>query len=325
MTIAVVIPCYRVRRSIDDVLRRVGPEVAAVYVVDDACPNGTGEHVAATCADPRVRVLRNETNLGVGGATVRGWRAALADGATVVVKIDGDGQMDPTLLPRLVRPLLDGEADYAKGNRLAAFAGIRARSRATMPRVRWIGNSLLTFGHKAVSGYWHVADPTNGFTAIHRAALEGLDLDALSPRYFFETDVLCQLNLIDAVVRDVPMPSAYGDEVSSLRVAHTLRDFPPRMLRRLLRRIVWEYFLFDFNVASLEMLAGAPLVLFGLGFGVTRWIIGVRHGRPNTAGTVMLAALPLILGVQLLLAAVSYDVSREPRVPLSRARPSTGA
>src|SRR5438067_1492061 len=270
MKIAVVIPSYRVRRFIDDVLRRIGPEVCAVYVVDDACPEGTGDHVAATSTDPRVRVLRNATNLGVGGATMRGWRAALDDGADVVVKIDGDGQMDPALLPRLVRPILAGEADYAKGNRLAAFAGIRARSRADMPRLRWVGNGLMTFGHKAVSGYWHIADPANGYVAIHRTALEGLDLDALAPRYFFETDVLCQLNLIDAVVYDVPMPSAYGDETSGLRLGHVVRDFPPRMLRRLVRRVAWKYFVFDFNVASLELVAGAALLLFGLAFGSVR-------------------------------------------------------
>jgi dolichol-phosphate mannosyltransferase len=316
--IAVVIPTYRARASICRVIGGIGPEVARIYVVDDACPEGTGAHVDATCVDSRVTVVRNRENLGVGGAMIRGYTEALRDGADVVVKVDADGQMDTALLPRLVQPLLARQADYVKGNRFAAYARTLGRSRRDMPTVRWIGNSVLSFLHKAASGYWNIADPTNGFTAIHRYALAGLDLQRLSRGFFFETDMLFQLNLLNAVVKDVPMPAVYGAEQTNLRVRSVLRDFPPLLFRRFLRRIAYKYFIYDFNVASVELLFGVVLLTLGVTFGAVRWIIGAVQGGENTAGTVMLSALPIILGFQLVLAAVSYDVANVPRTPLIR-------
>ena len=322
MKIAVVIPCYRAKASVCGVIQRIGPQVQWVYVVDDACPEGTGAHVQASCADPRVAVLRNAENLGVGGAMVRGYREALAAGADVIVKVDGDGQMDPALIPQLVQPIVARLADYTKGNRFAAYSRSIRRARAAMPKVRWFGNSVLSFGHKAMSGYWNVVDPTNGYTAIHRYALEGLDLDRVSTGYFFAHDMLFQLNIIGAVVRDGPMAPVYAGEVTSLRIDRVLREFPLLMLRRLVARIVSKYFIYDFNVASIELLFGTLLLLWGVAFGAVRWIVGVNHDEVNTAGTVMLSALPIILGVQLLLAAVSYDVNNVPRTPLVQSQPA---
>lgn len=320
MKVCVVIPCYRARDAVCAVLARIGAEVHSIWVVDDACPEGTGAHVEATCNDPRVTVVYNPMNLGVGGAMARGYRAALDAGADVVVKIDADGQMDPAHLTRLIQPIVAGEADYTKGNRFAAYSRLRHRTSRDMPPVRWFGNSVLSFGHKVMSGYWNIVDPTNGYTAIHRYALEGLDLGALSPGYFFENDMLFQLNLINAVVRDVPLPANYGTEATSLSVRRVLLGFPPRMVHRTLKRIGCKYFLYDFNVASLELLIGGVLVLSGTTFGAIRWVLGVTQGQVNTPGTVMLAALPIILGFQLLLAAVSYDITNVPRTPLTRTR-----
>lgn len=318
MKIGVVVPCYRVRDRVGAVIRALDPSVDVIYVVDDGCPEGTDAHVEATIHDPRVRVLRNAKNLGVGGAVLRGYRQALDDGVDVVVKVDGDGQMDPALMPRLLRPILSGEADYAKGNRFATYAQILGRSRRDMPRMRWFGNNMLSFGHKVVSGYWQIVDPTNGYTAIHRQALRGIDFDDVAQDYFFETDMLCELNLINAVVTDVPMPSICAGEPSRLDVYTVARTFPPRMVRRFVRRILYKYFLIDFNVASLELLFGLLLLGWGVGFGAVRWIAGVAENQVNSAGTVMLAGLPIILGFQLLLAALSYDIANTPRTPLSR-------
>src|SRR5262249_27880450 len=170
--IAAVIPCFRVKRHILEVLAAVPPAVERIYVVDDACPEGTGDLVESAVLDPRVRVLRHVENQGVGAATLTGYRTALADGARVVVRLDADGQMDPALIPRLVAPILDGEADYAKGNRFFELEGLRA-----MPRLRLAGNSLLSFASKLSSGYWNVFDPTNGFTAIHAEVLRRVPLE----------------------------------------------------------------------------------------------------------------------------------------------------
>ena len=305
--IAAVIPCFRVSGQILDVLAAIPPLVERVYAVVDACPDGSGAKVEAECRDPRVRVLRHERNQGVGGATVTGYRAALADGARIVVRLDGDGQMDPALIPRVVRPVLQGEADYAKGNRFYELEGLRA-----MPRLRLFGNSLLSFASKLSSGYWSLFDPNNGFTAIHADVLRELPLDKLARRWFFESDLLFRLGTLRAVVADVPMRARYGDERSSLVVRRVAGEFAWRHLVNTAKRIFYSYYLRDFNIASLEIALGVPLLAFGV------WVESASRGVPATSGTVMLATLPVLVGIQLVLAFLSYDMQNVPRDPLQR-------
>ena len=321
--IAVVIPCYRAAATVLDVIRAVPDEVERIYVVDDFCPDGTAALVDGAVAAPRVVLLRNPENLGVGGAVKKGYREALADGADIVVKLDGDGQMDPAFIPRLTAPIAAGEADYAKGNRFARrhLMPAAAAGGRRMPALRRIGNSLASFFHKGVTGQWGVIDPANGYTAIHRAALEAIDLEATADCYFFETDMLFQLGLAGAVVKDVPLPARYAGEVSSLRVRNVATRFPGLALHRFLKRIALRYFLDDFNVASMQMLIGLPLLLAGTALGFYHWLGALESGVAASAGTVMFAALPIILGFQLMLAAIGYDVARRPDVPLSRRPP----
>lgn len=311
--IAAVIPCFRVKRHILGVLAAIPAAVDRIYVVDDGCPEGSGAAVESGCSDPRVRVLRHERNEGVGGATLTGYRAALEDGATVVVRLDGDGQMDPALIPRLVGPILEGSADYAKGNRFFELEGLRA-----MPPLRLFGNSMLSFASKLSSGYWNVFDPTNGFTAIHATVLRQLPLDKLSHGWFFESDLLFRLGTIRAVVCDVPIPARYGDEESSLVVRRVVGEFAWKHLANTAKRIFYGYYLRNFNIASIEIALGIPLVAFGAWIGVTRWIDGYLHTTPATSGTVMLAALPVLVGIQLMLAFLSYDLQNVPRDVLHR-------
>lgn len=309
--IAVVVPCYREKSRVLDVLARIGDEVARIYVVDDACPEATGEHVRAECKDPRVQVIRHERNRGVGGATLTGYRRALEDGASVLVKLDGDGQMDPALIPVLVAPLVDGRADYAKGNRFYRLEGL-----TRMPVARIVGNLALSFLTKLSSGYWNVFDPTNGFTAIHAEVARELPFERLSERYFFESDMLFRLNIMRAVVVDVPMAARYGGEQSKLAIWRVLPEFAFRNGVNTVKRILYSYFLRDFNVASLELLVGAALLAFGVTFGLARWSESIATGVPATAGTVLVAALPVILGAQMVLAFLSFDVQNVPRTPL---------
>ena len=311
--LAAVIPCFCVKRHILGVLAAIPRSVDRIYVVDDGCPEGSGDAVEACCTDLRVRVLCHERNRGVGAATLTGYRAALEDGATVIVRLDGDGQMDPSLIPRLVRPIADGEADYTKGNRFFELAGLRA-----MPPLRLVGNSILSFASKLSSGYWNVFDPTNGFTAIHAAVLRQLPLDKLSPDWFFESDLLFRLGTIRAVVCDVPIPARYGDEGSSLVVRRVIGSFAWKHLVNAAKRIFYGYYLRNFNIASIEIALGIPLVAFGAWIGVTRWYDGYLHNTPATSGTVMLAALPVLVGIQLVLAFLSYDLQNVPRDVLHR-------
>ena len=313
MRIAVAIPCYKVTQHVLRVIAAIGSEVEAIYAVDDACPDGSGRFIEENNHDSRVRVLYHPHNLGVGGAIVTAYKAAIADGMDIVVKIDGDGQMNPALLPHFISPLLYGEADYTKGNRF-----FRPESVQSMPPVRLFGNAVLSFLTKLSCGYWNTMDPTNGYTAVRTCVLAELPLDKLEQRYFFETDMLFRLNTVRAVVRDVPMDAVYADEESHLKVSKVLPEFLRKHASRLWRRYVYSYLVRDFNVGSVYSLVGLVLLVFGLCFGLYGWISGVRHAAPATSGTVMLAALPIIISIQCWIAFLHHDVSNVPTIPLSR-------
>ena len=306
--IAVVIPSFRVTRHVLGVIEQIPPQVWRIYVVDDACPEGSGQLVLRECRDPRVRVLFNQKNQGVGGAVMTGYQQAAADGADVIVKIDGDGQMDPSLIEAFVEPILLGEADYTKGNRFFDLEEIRA-----MPRVRIFGNAVLSLMAKLSTGYWDLFDPTNGYTAIHAELVRGLPLEKISRRYFFETDILFRLNIARAVVVDVPMHARYGDEVSNLKISRIIGDFLVKHAHNFCKRIFYNYYLRDMSLASIELPLGILLLLFGVFFGGYEWLQSARIGVPAPAGTVMLAGLPVLMGVQLVLAFLGQDIASVPR------------
>ena len=305
--IAVVIPSYRVADTIGQVVTSLPEVVDHIIVVDDACPAGSGK-VAEAMACGKLHVVFHPTNQGVGGAVMTGYQKAMELGCDIVIKIDGDGQMDPTFLPALIQPLLDNRAEYAKGNRFSDFQALRS-----MPKIRLFGNNVLSFMEKLFSGYWHIMDPTNGFTAIHRRALERLNFSKIAKGYFFESHMLLNLNLIDARVQDVPIPAKYGDENSSLSIRKTFLEFPPRLFYGLCKRILFKYFIYDFNMASVYLLLGVPMLLWSFIFGLYHWIDSYRSGVPKAAGVIMLAALPLILSVEMLLQAINIDIQNTQR------------
>ncbi len=287
-------------------MRSVPSSVSTIIAVDDASPDETGA-ILRGIHDPRLVVLVHEKNQGVGGAMITGYREALERGADVCVKVDGDGQMPLEHLPRLLEPLLEGNADFTKGNRFHHVGALRS-----MPSLRLIGNGGLSFLTKLVSGYWSIFDPTNGYTAIRAGVLRQVSLKHVARRYFFETSMLAELNIVGATVRDVAIPARYGNEPSSLRIGHVLRSFPFLMIRSLCRRFFWRYMIRDFNVLTLCVLTGLPLLLFGVVFGLYHWWRSVVTGTPATAGTTLLAALPVILGYLSLLIAAVIDMISEP-------------
>ena len=309
--LAAVVPCYREVDHVLAVLDAIGPEVGHIIVVDDACPDGTGRHVRDHCKDGRVSVVTHERNLGVGGATLSGYRKAIETGADIIVKLDGDGQMDPRLISVLISPITRGEADYAKGNRFHELDGLKA-----MPASRIFGNLVLSFLSKMSSGYWGLFDPTNGFTAIHAKVAGRLPMDRVSERYFFESDMLFRLNLLGAVVADVPMEAHYGAETSGLRIHRAIMEFAVNHWLNAAKRVFYSYFLRDFGAASVELLLGMVLVVFGIVFGALEWYESTTSGVPATAGTVILAALPIILGTQFLIAFLNFDTRNVPKTPL---------
>lgn len=309
--IAVVIPCFKVAKHILEVIQNIGREVSQIYVVDDCCPEWTGRWVQEQSTDPRVKVLFNPENKGVGGAVMTGYIAALADNMSVIVKVDGDGQMDPRLIPEFVAPILSGQADYTKGNRFFDLEQIRQ-----MPTTRLLGNTVLSFMTKLSSGYWDLFDPTNGYTAIHADVVRHLPLSKISTRYFFETDMLFRLNTLRAVVIDIPMDAHYADEVSNMKISRIAGEFLIKNLRNTSKRIFYNYYLRDMSLASFELPVGMILLLFGTFFGAWHWAESMHSGIVTSAGTVMLSALPVLIGIQFILAFIGYDVQSIPKRPL---------
>lgn len=305
-SIAVVIPSYKVAHHIASVILGIPKTVEHIIVVDDKCPQNSGK-IAQDLSDARVCVVYHGENQGVGGAVISGYKKALELGADIVVKIDGDGQMDTAYLQALIQPIVDHEADYTKGNRFTDFKAL-----AKMPKIRLFGNSGLSFLVKAASGYWTMMDPTNGYTAISRQAIENLELDKIARRYFFESDMLIHLNIENAVVVDIPIPAKYGDEKSSLSITRTLFGFPPKLFKGLVKRIFLKYFIYDFNMISIYLIFGIPFLTFGLVFGLYHWITASETAS-TPVGTVMLAVLPIILGIQFLLQAIQIDINNIPK------------
>lgn len=302
-TIAVVLPAYNESNHIREVISGLPAWVDHVLVVDDASTDNTAQTVEAI-DDPRVVLLRHTENRGVGGAMVTGYRAALEINADIVVKMDADGQMLPSDLERLVRPLVSGFAEYAKGNRFYFRNATKG-----MPKVRGFGNSLLSVLTKAASGYWHVFDSQCGFTAVSAPFLRLIDLDRVARDYFFENDMLIQLNGIGARVVDVPVTTIYGAETSYVRIHHVALSFPPRLISKAIQRFWRRHLLTDFGVVAVLTSLGIALGAGGLVFGAYHWWRSVIEGVPATTGTVMIAVLPIIVGFQMLLQALALNVS----------------
>jgi glycosyltransferase involved in cell wall biosynthesis len=307
LRVAVVVPAYRVARELPEVVKAMPADIDCIIVVDDCSPDDIAAALQPI-AEGRVRLVRHEVNQGVGGATVTGILTAIEEGMDVVVKCDGDGQMDPADIPRLIGPIASGAADHVKGSRYH-----HARELAAMPRGRLIGNIGLTFLTKLCSGYWNVLDPVNGFFATRTDTLARLPLDQLARRYFFETDLLIRLNIVEARVADMPQPARYAGEPSSLSIRRALFEFPWQLLRGLVRRVFWRYLFYDVSPVAIFGIVGALLASFGVGFGAWQWIVHAMQHVPTPLGTIMLAALPLLFGAQLLFQAVILDIANTPR------------
>jgi glycosyltransferase involved in cell wall biosynthesis len=307
--IAVVIPTYKAENHLADVIGGLPGWIDHIIVVDDACPRQTGDIAdKISKTNNRITVIRHEINQGVGGAVITGYKKSLELGCDITCKMDSDDQMDPAYLSNLINPLIEGAAGYAKGNRFVDFKALRS-----MPTLRLMGNSALSFTVKACSGYWNIMDPTNGYTAISKSALEKLNLEKIAKRYFFETDMLISLNIYNIVILDVPIPARYGDEKSSLSIRNTMTWFPYLLMKGLTKRFILKYLIYDFNMASVYTLVGGTLLLWGAIYGIVKWIENTVHHVATPTGTIMLSVLPLILGTQFIIAAINIDINSVPK------------
>lgn len=300
--IAAVIPAYNEEGFIGDVIESLPEFVDHIIVVDDCSQDNTYD-VAYRINDNRVIVLKTPENQGVGGATVTGYKKALELKSDIVVKMDGDGQMSSEHLPQLLDVIIEDGYEYAKGNRF-----LKAESLETMPRHRLFGNIILTFMNKLASGQWHIFDPQNGYTAIRADALHSLNLNNIHKGYFFENDMLIQLNLHSFRVKDVSIPAKYGKEQSDIKLLNTIKMFPLLFLKRFFYRIYYKYILSDFSPIALFLIFGLLLFLWGVLLGSYLFIKANITKVDTPLGTVMLVIVPLILGFQLLLQAIVLDI-----------------
>ena len=307
MTTSILIPSFRAADSVAGVIASLPAWVNHIIVVDDASPDGTAAVVEAF-NDPRVILLSHERNRGLGAAMATGYARALELNSDVVIKMDSDGQMDPGYLPALVAAITQGGYGYAKGNRFFDLRSLR-----DMPKLRLWGSIVLSLLTKAASGYWNLTDPQNGYVAISGETLRRLDLQALDKRFFFENEMLIQLNILSVPVAEIPMPARYDNHVSTMKLSRILFDYPPKLFAGWLKRMWLKYFSLAVSPIAVLLAAGVPMFLWGIATGFEEWHRSAMLNRATPVGTVMLSAVPLILGFQMILQALVMDVANTPR------------
>jgi glycosyltransferase involved in cell wall biosynthesis len=304
--IGVVVPAYNEELLIGDTLSGIPEYVDRIYVIDDGSTDRTGE-IVKKLGDPRIVYLRHEVNKGVGAGIVSGYKLALKDEMDIVAVMAGDNQMDPAQLPRLIFPIIEGLADYTKGNRL-----LSENFMTGMSRWRSIGNLLLSFITKIGSGYWQIMDPQNGYTAISRQALEVIDLDSVYPYYGYCNDLLIKLNAFGMRVMDVVIPARYGNEKSSIKYSKYIRKVSPMLFRGFLWRLRIKYTVLDFHPLVLFYFLGMlalPLSVL-LGF----WgLLQLLLQNPLPSYYPLLGFLVLGAGLQMLLFGMLFDMQVEKR------------
>lgn len=309
MTIAVIIPCYNVARHIGQVIDSLPDRISWIIVVND-CSKDDTENVLLRLqqSNKKLVYVKHEKNQGVGGAMLTGFKKSLELNCDISIKMDGDGQMDAGYIASFIKPLQDDKADFTKGNRFRDLNALRK-----MPLVRRFGNLGLSFMIKAASGYWNIFDPNNGFIAIKNETLKSMNFKKIHKRYFFESSMLIELYHVNAVVQEIPMKAQYGDERSGLSVTKTFFEFPPKLFWAFIKRIVLKYFLFEFNIASVYMLFGFPLFILGVIYGIINFVKYTGSHIAAPTGTVVIPTLLIILGFQLLLSAINYDITNYPK------------
>lgn len=307
--IAIIIPYYNASKQILRVISKIPDYIHSVIIIDDMGPEPLPKTEIQNTINKSTTIvfLANEKNLGVGGATKHGFSSAIEHQYDIVIKVDADDQMDLNYIPQLLEPIITGKCDMAKGNRFRDFKALN-----NMPLVRRLGNLVLSFLIKLATGYWNNFDPTNGFFAIKVDSLKNLNLNKLANRYYFETSLLAELHTFDTKIADIPMPAIYGDEKSGMKLWKMPFLFGAKLPITLFKRIIKEYFLYDFNIGSIYIFFGFPLFLFGIIFGGITWREASITKELVHTGTIMIVTLSLILGFQLVLQAIQYDIIKAP-------------
>jgi glycosyltransferase involved in cell wall biosynthesis len=256
--IAVVVPCYNESTQIRRVIDTMPEYVDRIVVVDDLSDDDTVEvveHFYKT--NSKVELIKHSQNRGCGGALATGYIWARDKNYDIVVRMDGDGQMDPSDLKSLLKPVVNGGTDYSKGNRLYTGEAFQM-----IPKARYFGNAVLTLLTKVASGYWHVADSQSGYTVMNNNVLKTIDWRLMYTRYGQPNHLLILLNVYNFRIRDVPVQPVYGiGEKSGMKIKKVLFTISWLLLKNFLWRMKEKYIIRDFHPLVFFYLLGA---FFGL-------------------------------------------------------------
>ncbi len=305
--IIIVIPCFKVKNKISNVITKVPDWVYKIICVDDCCPQGTGKYIEQNINDDRILTIYNELNEGVGGACLVGFKKAVELGAEIIVKVDGDDQMDLSLLNKFIEPIILNEADFTKGNRFTKLIDY-----LEMPVLRKIGNISLSFFNRFSSGYWNLFDTTNGYLCFNSKIINILPLEKISKNYFFESDLLNWLYIIRAKVKDIPIRSIYNNEKSNINIFSVLIKFPPLYFRNFFRRFFYEYCVRNPDMKFISFIVGLFSLFFGLIYSFSVWRTGIGDD-PLPSGTVGIALISLLVGINFISYFFVSDMNNYPK------------
>lgn len=305
--VAAILPCYNEEKLIGKTIETMPDFVDHIIAVDDNSTDNTWKTIQRIARiNKKVIPIHLEINQGIGGAYISGFEKSLSGRADLVFTMAGDAQCNQNYMANMVDTLLDNGLDYVKANRFVHLEELKQ-----MPRFRRVGNTIITILTKFSSGYYSVFDSQNGYGVFTRKALEKLPFEHIGRRYDYENTLLIALSIMGARIRDEPVPAIYGDEVSTIPVFKTT-------LRAL--RVVWvgfwkrmyhKYILINFHPIALFLISGIMLSGIGFVFGTYLTFERIISGVSPSTGTVMLSILPIILGFQLLLTAITMDMNNE--------------
>lgn len=304
--LGIVIPYYNASAHISIVVTKALEYSNNIVIVNDKSEEPLPSNLLGR---PGINIVNSPINLGVGGATKLGFGFFQnLENIKVVLKLDADDQMDTRYIPEMFDSIYSGSCQFVKGNRFRDFKALRK-----MPFLRRFGNLWLSFLSKAATGYWNCFDFNNGFLAISTKTLRLIEKDALSNNYYFETSLISSLYYQRATIKEIAMPAIYGEEKSNMKIYKMPIHFTINLLKSFFERIWKTYFVYDFNIGTLYLLFGIPLFVGGVLFGGYNWYYYSSINEFTPLGTIMISALLIILGFQLLLQTVQFDIFLTPK------------
>ena len=298
----VVIPCFKGGEITKMVISEVLDYADHVVLVDDSCPFLTGQHVLKQIKNPKLEVLFNLTNKGVGYSTKKGIKCLLEKKCDLILKIDADGQHDPREIYSMCKPIIEGKCEATKGNRFGNIDNL-----FKIPKIRLLGILVLSFITKLSTGYWDLFDPTNGLICFQREVLHDINLNKINDRYFFETDLLFRCSLNNVKVKTVKTKINYSSTISSLNPIKEIPIFFIKHIQIGIKRIIYQYFIIDFNPGSLEIILSILMSIISISIVITSRYKSAMYDIPISPGVSSLITITSLMAFQLLISFIYYD------------------